>query len=467
MAFTSYDFLLFFLIIFVLYWMARERRWQNLILLAASYYFYGSVQVWYAFMLGVSSSLDFFLAHGMALRPNRKRLFMGLSLFLNLGVLGFFKYFNFFNDSVAAFLNSAGFNVDPFLLKILLPAGLSFFTLKKLGYMIDISRGTLKPTHAFFDFLLYVSFFPQLVAGPIERPQKLLPQIESQRIWNADFFYKAWPLLVMGFFKKLVIANSAQVLVNRVFSFSEPSGFLLLSGTLGYTLQILADFSAYTDLSRGVSFLLGFDTSENFRQPYLSLTPTDFWNRWHITLSTWLRDYVFFPIRRALLKSSYKVDEKIAMSIPPLITMLASGLWHGAGSTFVIWGLYYGVLITIYQLAGIRGDWKPDSKIKSFFAWLLMFSFIVFGWAVFRAPSMSWLFHALFDSPFIASQGEFILGVITLTLTITYSTPLLLKHLLDQYANESWWQAAFYAVAAALIIVYINSTSSDFIYFQF
>jgi alginate O-acetyltransferase complex protein AlgI len=465
MAFTSYDFLFFLLIVLLLYWVVRERRWQNLILLAASYYFYGAVQAWYALLLGFSTTADFFLARGMHLYPSRRHLFMGVSLIVNLGVLAFFKYFDFFSDNVAVFLDGVGFHTDPFLLKILLPAGLSFFTLRKLGYMIDVSRGVLQPTHSFVDFALYVSFFPQIIAGPIERPQKLLPQIESARIWKAEFFYKAWPLLMMGFFKKLVIANSVQVLVNRVFGFSEPSGFLLLSGALGYTLQILADFSAYTDISRGVSHLLGFDTSENFRQPYLSLTPTDFWNRWHISLSTWLRDYVFFPVRRAILH--YKLNENLALSIPPLVTMFISGLWHGAGLTFVLWGLYYGLLITAYQWVGIRGDWKPNSKFKMFFAWLLMFSFIVFGWMIFRAPSMGWLLHILFDLPFLPSQREFILGLITITLTIAYSLPLLLKYLLDQYANEGWTQAAFHAMAAALVVVYINSTSSDFIYFQF
>ena len=465
MAFTSYDFLLFFLIVFALYWTIRERRWQNLILLAASYYFYGWAQTWYAVMLGISTLIDFFLARGIASMPDRKRLFMGFSLAVNIGVLAFFKYFNFFKDDVVSLLNGIGFQVDPLLITILLPAGLSFFTLKKLGYMIDVSRGTLKPTHTFIDFALYVSFFPQIVAGPIERPQKLLPQLESPHIWKIENFYKAWPLLVMGFFKKLVIANSIQVIVNRIFGFAEPSGFLLLSGALGYTLQILADFSAYTDLSRGISFLLGFDTTENFRQPYLSLTPTDFWNRWHISLSTWLRDYVFFPVRRALMR--YKLNENLAMSIPPLVTMFISGLWHGAGLNFVIWGLYYGVLITIYQLVGIRGDWKPASKIKSFFAWLLMFTFIVIGWAMFRAPSMNWLVNVVFNSPFLPTHNEFILSLIALTMALSYSMPLLIKYVIDRYSPKGWAQAAFLAVAMTLVILYINSANSDFIYFQF
>lgn len=465
MAFTSYDFLLFFSIIFTIHWSFPKRRWQNLLLLAGSYYFYGWVQAWYAVMLGASTLADFFLARGIALRPNRKRLFVALSLALNLGVLAFFKYYNFFSDDVISLLNSMGFNTNPLLVQIALPAGLSFFTLKKLGYMMDTSRGALKPTHTLVDFALYVSFFPQLIAGPIERPQKLLPQIEAPRIWKADLFHKAWPLIVMGFFKKLVIANSIQVTVDRAFGFAEPSGFLVLSASLGYTLQILADFSAYTDLSRGVSYLLGFETSENFRQPYLSLTPTDFWNRWHITLSTWLRDYVFFPVHRALLR--FKLNEKLAISIPPLVTMFISGVWHGAGLNFVVWGLYYGVLIAAYQLIGIRGDWKPNSKLKLFFAWLLMFSLIAFGWGMFRAPSLAWFVNVMFNSPFAPSHNEFILGIITLTMALVYSLPLAAKHLLDRYAPEGWMQAAYHAAAVTLLIIYVNSASSDFIYFQF
>ena len=271
----------------------------------------------------------------------------------------------------------------------------------------------------------------------------------------------------MGLFKKIVIANSIKVIVDRIFGLTEPTGFLLISGALGFTLQILADFSAYTDLSRGVALLLGFETSENFNLPYTSLTPTDFWNRWHITLSTWLRDYVFFPVRRALLQSRFKFNESIAMSIPPIVTMFISGLWHGAGWTYVLWGLYYGVLISAYQLLGIRGDWRPNSKIKTFFAWLVMFIFIVFGWAMFRAPSINWVSNALFHSPFLRAQNDLVLGLIALTMTLVYSLPLIIKMLLDRHSKESWLQAAYYAIAVSLILIYINSSSSDFIYVQF
>ena len=441
----------------------RKPRQQNLLLLAASYYFYGTLHIGYAALLGLSTITDFFLARGMMARPEHKRLFLILSLIVNLGVLAFFKYAGFFVQEVNAFL--ALFDLQSNLIHILLPAGLSFFTLKKLGYMLDISRGTLKPTPSFIDFALYVSFFPQLIAGPIERPQKLLPQIEAPRVWKMDHFFSAWTLLVMGFFKKLVVANTIQVIVDRIFGFAEPSGFLLLCGALGYTLQILADFSAYVDLSRGTSRLLGFETSENFRQPYLSISPTDFWNRWHITLSTWLRDYVFFPVRRALLR--FRLHETVAMSIPPIVTMFISGAWHGANANFVVWGLYYGVLIAAYQLVGVRGDWQPATKVKTFFAWLLMFSFIVFGWAIFRAPSLAWLTNILLHGSFLPPRNELILGLIALTMTTAYSLPLLLKHLLDQYAKDGWLQAAFHAAAIILVIIYINSANSDFIYFQF
>jgi D-alanyl-lipoteichoic acid acyltransferase DltB (MBOAT superfamily) len=467
MSFASYSFLIFLPCVFVLYWLLKKREWQTFILLAASYIFYGWVTPSLAALLGTSTLLDFILARGMVAKPERKRLFMLLSLILNLGVLALFKYYNFFNDDFAGFITSLGMNGDFFLTRILLPAGLSFYTLKKLGYMIDVSRGTLKPTHTLLDFALYVSFFPQLLAGPIERPQKLLPQIEAQRTWKAEFFYGAWPLIVMGFFKKIVIADNIKIISDQIFSLSEPSIFLLVMGTLAFTLQILADFSGYTDMSRGFALLFGFQTSENFNLPYASLTPTDFWNRWHITLSNWLRDYIFFPVGRSLKKSRIKLPQWLVLSIPPIATMFVSGLWHGAGWNFVLWGLYYGVLISAYQWIGIRGDWKPRSAFMRGVAWLIMFSFIVIGWSMFRAPSMAWLGNILFHMPFLRSQDDLIVGLIALSMTIVYSIPLLIKLGLDRYEKDGWLLPAYYAFATVLIIVFLNATSPDFIYNQF
>ena len=333
--------------------------------------------------------------------------------------------------------------------------------------MIDVSRGVLEPSDDIVSFALFVSFFPQIVAGPIDRYQKLIPQIQQRRIWNSDFFYSAWPLLVVGFFKKIVVADTIKSVVDRVFALNEPSMVLVIAGALGFTLEILADFSAYTDLSRGIAQLLGFNTSDNFNKPYLSLTPTDFWNRWHITLSTWLRDYIFFPLRRALLRQRSSLPNWLNQSIPPLVTMLVSGIWHGAGLTFVIWGIYYGVLIAGYHLLGLGGNWKPAGRLRSFFAWLIMFSFIVFGWLIFRAPSMSWLVDVLLHAEWARSNSDWIVALTVLSMTAAYALPIVIKHLLDRYIPRGFAHSFYYAVLTVGTVIFTSSVTSDFIYFQF
>ena len=467
MSFTSLTFWSFFALVLSLYWLIRQRLWQNLLLLVASYIFYGWVSPWLAFMLGVSTIIDFFLALGMHSRSTHARLYMGLSLVFNIGTLVFFKYFNFFSDDLARVLGVMGIENDFLLIRILLPAGLSFYTLKKLSYTLDVWRRIQQPVHTLIDFALYVSFFPQIVAGPIERLQKFLPQLETQRVWKAEYFYSSWTLLLMGLFKKIVIADSIKIMVDKIFGLENPSIFLLAMGALAFTLQILVDFSGYTDIARGIAFLLGFETSENFNLPYLSLTPTDFWNRWHITLSTWLRDYVFFPLRRVLMRSRIRRSSWLITSIPPIATMVVSGLWHGAGWTYFLWGLYYGVLISAYQLLGIRGDWRSKSTIGLGLAWLVMFCFIVFGWAIFRAPSLLWLGDILFHTPFIKGRSDLMLGLITFSMVVFYSAPLLGKLILDKFPKEEWFHAAYYALVTALLVVFLNSSSPDFIYFQF
>lgn len=467
MSFTTLAFWFFFAGVFALYWFARNKHWQNIILTVASYLFYGSVEPWLAFMLGVSTLIDFILAKRMSENKSRGRLFMSLSLLLNLAVLAFFKYYNFFSDDLARIASTLGIQTDFFFTRIALPAGLSFYTLKKLGYMIDVSRSMLQPTHSLLDFALYVSFFPQIVAGPIDRPQKLMPQIQAARTWKAEYLYSAWHLILMGLFKKLVIANSVGSITERIFHLEEPTILLAITGALGFTLQILADFSAYTDLSRGVACLLGFDTSENFKSPYLSLTPTDFWNRWHITLSFWLRDYVFFPLRRSLLGKQPRLPEWIILSIPPLATMLLSGVWHGAGWTYLLWGAMYGILIVIYQMLGMGGNWKPSHWAKTIFAWLVMFSFIVFGWLLFAAPSLDWVLN-IFSNPFFGSREQQSVALIGLSIAAVYSTPMVVKAILDRYVKQdSLVHSFYYAVATATIFIYVNSATPDFIYFQF
>jgi alginate O-acetyltransferase complex protein AlgI len=465
--FTSYDFLVFFLIVFLAYWLARRRILQNLVLLAASYVFYGWLYPWHVIVLAASTLVDYFLARWMASQRTHVRRILALSLILNIGLLLLVKYYYSFNDSLAGLFSGVGFNGDFLLARLVLPLGVSFYVLKKIAYMIDVARGTLIPATDLVAFGVYVSFFPQVIAGPIDRAQKLLPQLAQPRTWKRDYFHSAWPLLVMGFFKKLVIADSVRVIVDQIFQLAEPTKLILLVGVLGFTLQILADFSAYTDLSRGFSFLLGLETSENFAQPYLSLTPSDFWNRWHITFSSWLRDYIFFPLRRALLKRKV-LPAVLVTAIPPIITMFISGLWHGTGWTFVVWGLYYGVLIAGYQLAGVRGEFKSAPPWQRGLAWFVMFNLIVFGWLIFRAPSMNWLGRVLFEMPFIRTSNDVIGSLATLSMVVFYSIPLLLKWRLDLLHKQSpVLQASYYALATLAVIVFFNSASPDFIYFHF
>jgi D-alanyl-lipoteichoic acid acyltransferase DltB (MBOAT superfamily) len=467
MSFTSLTFWVFFAVVFMLYWQVRDKRLQNWILTLASFFFYGWVEPWLAFMLGISTLIDFFLARWMTENRSRTRPLMSFSLVLNLGVLAFFKYANFFHDDLARIAAALGMQGDFLLTRIVLPAGLSFYTLKKLGYMIDVSRGVLEHTPSMVDFALYVSFFPQIVAGPIDRPQKLMPQIESPRTWQADYFYSAWQLILMGLFKKLVIAGSVGPITDRIFHLEEPTVLLAVTGALGFTLQILADFSAYTDFSRGVAYLLGFDTSENFKSPYLSLTPTEFWNRWHITLSFWLRDYVFFPIRRYLLSRSRRPPEWALVGVPPLATMILSGIWHGAGLTYLLWGGMYGILIVAYQALGMGGNWKPASRFKGVPAWLIMFSFIVFGWLVFAAPSTGWVINA-FSNPLVGSREQGAVALIGLSIAAVYSIPMAAKTILDRYrGGDTIVQSLYYVAATAAIFIYANSSTPDFIYFQF
>src|SRR3990172_3447724 len=247
MIFTSFDFLIFYLIVFSLYWLVRRHAWQNLLLLAASYVFYGWMHPWYAILLGLSTLADYGISLALEKSP-RKNWLAAASLILNVGVLAFFKYFGFFIPTVAERLASIGIQSDAFLANIILPVGLSFFTLKKLAYVLDVSRGVIRPTRDPAAFALFVAFFPQITAGPMDRAQKLLPQIEAPRGWKPENFYNAWPLLVMGMFKKFVIANGVGPTVSRIFHLTNPTGELALAAALGFTLQILADFSGYTDI---------------------------------------------------------------------------------------------------------------------------------------------------------------------------------------------------------------------------
>ena len=465
MSFISYEFLVFFPVVIGLYWLVPKTRWQNFIIAAASLIFYGWLAAWHVVVLFFSILADYLLALGIVHWKSRSSLLMWVGIGLNLVLLASVKYYFTYDDLLAVWAAPAGIKPEVFSPSfLLLPVGASFYTLKKISYLVDVQRGTMLPERDLISFTAFVSFFPQVLSGPIDRPRNFLKQLEVPRVWASAHFYNSWQLLLMGLLKKLVIANTVKVFVDQIFLMKEPSKIFLIVGGLGFTLQILADFSSYTDLSRGLAFLLGLNTTENFDKPYLALTPTDFWNRWHISFSSWLRDYIFFPIRRMLLRIT-PLPDLLKQILPPLITMLISGLWHGTGLTFIIWGGYYGVLIIIYQLHGIRATSNP---LQRFFAWAGMFSLIVFGWLIFRATSIQWLWNALTVSPFFRSTNELIASFVLLVMISFYAALMLFKHALDVHAPQRIsLHAAYYVLALVMTIIFMNSSSPDFIYFQF
>jgi alginate O-acetyltransferase complex protein AlgI len=345
MLFNSPSFWVFFSLFFALY-AAFNHRWQNRLLLAASYVFYGWWDYRFVLLMLVSTVFDYFAGLLIAASAEHKirRRWLIFSMVGNLGLLCFFKYFNFFIASAQALLHTLGFQSDPWVLSIILPIGISFYTFQSMSYTIDVYRNEIKPTRRFLDFALAVSFFPHLVAGPIMRASMLLPQIERPRRMTWDGWCRGWVLIVIGLFKKVCIADVVSGSADMVFAHPEQCSWpVLLFGLYCFALQIYADFSGYTDIARGVARLIDFELPENFNQPYFAANITDFWRRWHISLSTWLRDYLYIPLG-GNRHGTWKTYRNL------FLTMLLGGLWHGASWTFVVWGGLHGVYLAVHKL---------------------------------------------------------------------------------------------------------------------
>ena len=465
MHFTDTNYALFLPIVLLLYWGVRVRVAQNLILLVASYAFYGWVHPWICILIGVSTIVDYVC--GLLLgRPDRRsverRIVLGVSLAVNLGMLGVFKYYNFFVSSAVDALSTLGVRSEPVMLYVLLPAGISFYTFQTLSYTIDVYRGKLKARRSFLDFAVFVSCFPQLVAGPIERARRLLPQIESTRHWRWEFLESAIPLLVVGFFKKLVVADNLAPFVQQVYMLEHPSAWVLFAGTVAFAIQILADFSAYTDIARGSSRLLGLDLMENFNAPYAALTPSDFWRRWHISLSTWIRDYVYIPLGGSHVSSRTKFVWIVA------VTFGLSGLWHGAHWHFVVWGLFHALLLIAYRAVGLDGRWKPSNRWRLVSSWTVMMTLTLLGWTLFRATSLGWLVEAVGHmSPGLTGNDLFV-GTLILGYCVVYSLPWLIVAALRRIRAPMYWtHVACHWALVCLMVLLANREPEAFIYFQF
>ncbi|MFN2447020.1 MAG: MBOAT family protein [Vicinamibacterales bacterium] len=477
MIFHSIGFLVFFIVTTTIYWRLAHRE-QNVFLLAASYLFYGWVHPWFVLLMLASTTVDFWAARRMEDDPLRKRRYLWASLIVNLGMLGFFKYFNFFVDNVRTVLGSVGLTVSPPLLEILLPAGISFYTFQALSYTVDVYRGEMRARRNAVDFALFVAFFPHLVAGPIMRAHNLLVQVEQPRRFSAAAARGAVVLAAWGFFKKLVIADNVGLIANRVFAHEDPSFEMLWAGVFAFGIQIYADFSAYSDIARAVARWFGFTLVLNFNHPYIAHSPTDFWRRWHISLSTWFRDYVYIPLGGNRVPA-------LQREINLLATFLVSGLWHGANWNYVLWGLYHGTLVLVSRAFGcglrLPEHWPGPLALVQI---ALTFTLMMAGWLFFRETDADFLLRHVRLSPFDSTSSERAIGLYLFALAATWAVPLVIDDVwaaarerqwrpvrwLQPRADDLGFAGAQMATAGALVtstLVLRSQVSLDFIYFQF
>ncbi len=469
MTFVQVEFLVFIVLVFGLYWSMPSRRLQNGLLAVSSAIFYGWVHPWFLLLLYGSATLDYFCGLGMVRLPSRKRLFLVLSLCGNLGMLGTFKYCDFFIENVIGVFGLLGVETSLHTLGIFLPVGISFFTFQTMSYTLDIYRGQLEPRTNFLDYVVFVSFFPQLVAGPVERARNLLPQMELDRVFSWVAVRSGLSLALWGAFKKVVVADTIAPYVDKVFILEDPSGPLIWAATLGFAIQILADFSAYSDIARGLARILGFELMVNFDHPYIAKNPSDFWRRWHISFSSWIRDYVYFAVGGS--RGGFWVATRSAF-----IAMLLSGLWHGAAWTFVLWGAFHAALLTGYRLVVPRiPQAVKDLPGSGLAAIVLMFGFTNVGWLIFRETDISRLLHFFTLSPFQAAPEQWtatwaLLGVCafcSLVLVIAMAIQeLILPRLEDRPAALPLQTGAWVALAVG-VVVFFRDLANDFIYFQF
>ena len=474
MLFHSVQFILFFLVVYALY-RVLPHRWQNRMLLLASYVFYGSWDWRFLSLILISTVVDFFcgLKIDAAADKKARKHFLIFSLMTNLGLLGVFKYFNFFAENLGALLSVFGFQSNLAVLNIVLPVGISFYTFQTLSYTIDIYYGRMKPTRCFADFALFVAFFPQLVAGPIERASHLLPQLQQPRRPSLEQFYQGCYLFFWGLFLKMFVADNLARIVDPIFAGGPYDGGMVWIGVYGFAFQIFGDFAGYSNMARGIAKLLGIEIMNNFLAPYMAANPRDFWRRWHISLSTWLRDYLYIPL------GGNKGGDFLTLR-NLLLTMLLGGLWHGAAWTFVVWGLYHGVLLIAHRLGGpllekaIRptgiaaGAWQV-LKIGGFFVLTCI------GWLIFRAQSMGQLgemFKAMF-TPWANSDPALVTERLWQVLFYTYIVILMqiMQYLSDDelviFRLRIPVRALIYVVLFYMILVRGVTGGKEFIYFQF
>jgi D-alanyl-lipoteichoic acid acyltransferase DltB (MBOAT superfamily) len=465
-VFNSLQFVWFFLLVYALY-LVLPHRGQNWLLLVASYYFYAAWDYRFVTLLAASTLVDFTcgLALARVASQARRRLILSLSIGFNLTLLGFFKYFNFFADNFQALMAAIGWRMDFVTLRVLLPVGISFYTFVTMSYVIDVYRREIEPTRNLRDFAVFVAYFPHLVAGPILRASRLLPQITGERHATAAQIREGLWLIAWGFFQKIFVADNLAPLASRVFApGAHEAGINVLLGTYAFAFQIYGDFAGYSNIARGTSKLMGIELLENFRFPYLVTTPQAFWRNWHISLSTWLRDYLYIPLG-GNRGSAWETRRNL------MITMALGGLWHGAAWTFILWGVYQGLLLIAYRTFN-RAEWFR--RVPRIAAWAVMFHLTCIGWLIFRAPSFGQLWRLAGSLVFdLAPSAIDVPGLLVPLLLFT--VPLLAIHAVEARADDLLivprlrpvLRYSVYVGTAYLIFLFGNFGGADFIYFQF
>jgi D-alanyl-lipoteichoic acid acyltransferase DltB (MBOAT superfamily) len=467
MLFDSPAYLLFLTLVVLIYWRLGWRK-QNLFLLAASYFFYGWWDWRFLLLMAGSTVTDFVIARRLERRkdPASRRMLLVFSLVVNFGILGFFKYFNFFSESLGTALEALGVgHASIAFLQIILPPGISFYTFQEVAYVVDVYSGKLRAAKSLVDYALFVSLFPHLIAGPIQRPDHLLPQVQSPRFLDPDRFFDGCMMIASGLFRKCVIADQCALLANAAFDGKFGNNFVAtVLGALAFALQIYGDFSAYSDFARGSAQLLGFHFMVNFRQPYLSASLQEFWRRWHISLSTWLRDYLYFPLggnRHGKLQTWRNL----------MLTMLLGGLWHGANWTFIVWGGIHGAGLSLERMLLKKGS-EQSPGFALWFRRTLTFVVVCFAWVFFRAKSLTEAGRMLAALGTWAWQPDFDAAIILLL--ILSITMIMIDLRMDKYNEEYLFektpQRHRIATAAALltaVIMFSAIRSNAFLYFQF
>jgi len=470
MLFNSIEFVIFLPLVIMLYFSLPHRfRW--ILLLAASYFFYMSWKVEYVILIVISTLIDFYMGLLMERKPDKKsrRPFLIVSLIANLGLLFSFKYFNFFAENINLLLGISENNQIP-MMKLLLPVGISFYTFQTLSYSIDVYLGRQKAERHLGYFALYVSFFPQLVAGPIERYSRLAPQFKQQNVFSYDQLSNGLRLILYGLFIKMVIADNLAVLVDQVYS--DPSAYLkgdLLTGILFYSFQIYCDFYGYSIIAIGSARLMGIRLMDNFKTPYLARNIAEFWQRWHISLSTWFRDYLYYPL------GGNRVNQvKWMRNI--LVVFVVSGVWHGANWTFLVWGALFGVLYLMENGANKYFRLKKNEESYSFINTLLAlktFILVSFIWVFFRSPTIQDALHMfqllLYGSQQISDSLFVPLHVWLLLAAFVMSDIMLYNKRFDTAVGTLSFPLRWgiYSLLVFCIIVFAGVENFQFIYFQF